>query len=163
MDIRTAKPSDAHDISALMADVIKTSTASFSNIPKTANEWGSIIEDRLTRERGFFVMELVNKVCGYATYDQFRPENDGYRYTMEHSIYLAPNLVGTGAGSELYNAIETHAQMQGHHSFIGAIDADNSRSIAFHTKRGFTEVGRIPKAGYKFGRWLDVIFLQKFL
>ena len=66
-------------------------------------------------------------------------------------------------GRILMLTVEEHAREAGHHSMIGAIDADNTASIAFHEALGYVEAGRVPQSGFKFDRWLDVLFMQKFL
>jgi len=113
--------------------------------------------------RAFYVAEDKGTIIGYATYDQFRPANDGYRHTMEHSVYLNARAQGQGLGRILMLMVEEHAREAGHHSLIGVIDADNSASIAFHEALGYSEAGRLPQVGFKFDRWLDALFMQKFL
>ncbi|MCA0042974.1 GNAT family N-acetyltransferase [Celeribacter litoreus] len=161
--LRDARTSDAAALKAIMAPVIAGSTASFSSEERSEEAWAAMVEDRLSRGRGFYVAELAGEVVGYATYDQFRPGNNGYRFTMEHSVYLSDASQGHGLGRILMLTIEEHAREAGHHSMIGAIDADNVASIAFHKALGYKEAGRIPQAGFKFDRWLDVLFMQKML
>jgi phosphinothricin acetyltransferase len=163
MTLRTATPADAAAIQAIMSPVIQNTTAMFSSIERTEAQWAAIIEQRARDGRAFYVAEVDGVVAGYAAYDQFRPGNDGYRFTMEHSIYLSEAAQGQGFGRILLIAIEEHARVAGHRSMIGAIDGDNTASIAFHTALGYKEVGRIPQSGFKFGRWLDALFLQKML
>lgn len=161
--LREAVIGDAPALQAIMTPVIKGSTASFSSEERDIPAWQAMIEDRLARGRAFYVAELDGEVVGYATYDQFRPGNNGYRFTMEHSVYLNAAAQGHGLGRIFMLTVEEHAREAGHHSMIGVIDADNAASIAFHKALGYREAGRIPQAGFKFDRWLDVLFLQKFL
>nr|WP_319250294.1 GNAT family N-acetyltransferase [uncultured Celeribacter sp.] len=161
--LRVARATDAAALKAIMAPVIAGSTASFSSEERSEANWSAMVEDRLARRRAFYVAEVADDVVGYATYDQFRPGNNGYRFTMEHSVYLGERAQGHGLGRILMLAIEEHARVAGHHSIVGVIDADNAASIAFHTALGYCEAGRMPQAGFKFDRWLDVLFLQKFL
>lgn len=161
--LRVATPDDAAALKAVMAPVIAHSTASFASDERDEAGWAALVEDRLARGRAFYVAELNGEVVGYASYDQFRPFNDGYRFTMEHSVYLTDEAKGQGLGRILMLTIEEHAREAGHHSMIGAIDADNAASIAFHKALGYRDAGRVPQAGFKFDRWLDVLFMQKFL
>ncbi|RPE72040.1 phosphinothricin acetyltransferase [Pacificibacter maritimus] len=161
MTLRTATPADAAAIKAIMKPVIEQTTASFSSEQRSVDDWASLIEARLASGRAFYVAEVDGVVAGYASYEQFRPGNNGYRHTMEHSVYLSDAAQGRGFGRILLITIEEHAREAGHKSMIGVIDADNTASIAFHEALGYKEVGRIPQSGYKFDRWLDALFMQK--
>lgn len=161
--LRDARATDAPALKAIMAPVIAGSTASFSSEERDEAAWAAMVADRQARGRLFIVAEIEGAVVGYATYDQFRPGNNGYRFTMEHSVYLSDAAQGHGVGRKLMEALEDHARTAGHHSMIAAVDADNAGSIAFHARLGYHEAGRVPQAGFKFERWLDVLFLQKFL
>jgi phosphinothricin acetyltransferase len=163
MTLRTATPADAAAIQAIMSPVIQNTTAMFSSIDRSEAQWADLIAARLADGRAFYVAEVDGEVAGYATYSQFRPDNDGYRFTMEHSVYLSDAAQGKGFGRILLITIEEHARVAGHKSMIGAIDGDNTSSIAFHTALGYKEVGRIPQSGFKFDRWLDALFMQKML
>lgn len=163
MKLRNATPDDAPALKAIMAPVIASTTASFSSEERSEEAWAAMVEDRHARGRAFYVAEIDGQVVGYATYDQFRPGNNGYRFTMEHSVYLGDGAKGQGLGRILMVAIEEHAREAGHHSMIAAVDAENADSIAFHKALGYEEAGRVPQSGYKFDRWLDVLFMQKFL
>jgi len=99
---------------------------------------------------------------GFGTYGQFR-EKIGYQYTVEHSVYVANEYIGKGIGKLLLTELIQFAKLQGMHVMIGGIDAENTDSIAFHKKFGFVENGIIKEAGFKFGRWLDLLFMQLIL
>lgn len=163
MTLRTATPADAKAIEAIMAPVIADTTATFTSIERSEADWAALISERQAQGRAFYVAEVDGQVAGYATYDQFRPGSDGYRFTMEHSVYLSDAAQGQGFGRILLIAIEEHARVAGHKSMIGVIDGDNAASIAFHDALGYKEVGRIAQSGYKFDRFLDAVFMQKML
>lgn len=163
MTLRIATPADAAAIKAIMKPVVEGSTATFSSVEKSEADWSALITSRLADGRAFYVAEVDGAVAGYATYEQFRSMNNGYRYTMEHSVYLSDAAQGRGYGRILLITIEEHAREAGHKSMIGVIDGDNSASIAFHEALGYKEVGRIPQSGYKFDRFLDALFMQKML
>ena len=95
-------------------------------------------------------LEDDGTVLGYATYGPWRP-HDGYRHTVEHSLYVREGLRGRGTGSALLTALLERARAQGIHVMVAGIDADNE---------GFDRVGVLPQVGVKFGRWLDLVFLQ---
>jgi L-amino acid N-acyltransferase YncA len=115
-------------------------------------------------EAGFPVLVAVagDEVLGYASFGPFRAF-DGYRQTVEHSIYVAEDARRRGIASALLAALEAEARRAGMHVLLGGIAGDNEASLALHRKHGFVETGRLPEVGQKFGRWLDLVFMQKFL
>ena len=104
-------------------------------------------------------LEDDGTVLGYATYGPWRP-HDGYRHTVEHSLYVREGLRGRGTGSTLLTALFERARAQGIHVMVAGIDADNEGSVRLHERFGFTRTGVLPQVGTKFGRWLDLAFLQ---
>ena len=111
---------------------------------------------------GFPILVAVagDDVLGYASYGPFRPF-DGYRKTVEHSVYVAETARGRGVGSALLIALEAEARRAKMHVMLGGIAAENEASIRLHRKLGFVETGRMPEVGQKFGRYLDLVFMQK--
>ncbi|MCM5557475.1 GNAT family N-acetyltransferase [Pleomorphomonas sp. JP5] len=100
-----------------------------------------------------------NAVLGYATFGDWRP-HDGYRHTVEHSVYVRLDARGRGIGEALMVALIGRARALGKHVMVAGIEAGNATSIRLHRKLGFAEVGRLPEVGMKFGKWLDLAFLQ---
>jgi phosphinothricin acetyltransferase len=115
-------------------------------------------------EAGFPVLVAVegDAVLGYASYGLFRAF-DGYRQTVEHSVYVAEGTRRRGVASALLQALEERARAAGMHVMLGGIAAENEASIRLHEKLGFQETARMPEVGQKFGRWLDLVFMQKVL
>ena len=115
-------------------------------------------------EAGLPVLVAVERgeVLGYASYGPFRAF-DGYRQTVEHSVYVAEGARRRGVATALIEALEAEARRVGMHVMIGGIAADNAASLRLHEKLGFVETGRLPQVGWKFGRWLDLVFMQKAL
>jgi phosphinothricin acetyltransferase len=118
-------------------------------------------------EAGFPVLVAVgteagDNVLGYASYGPFRAF-DGYRQTVEHSVYVAEGARRRGVAFALLQALEARARAGGMHVMIGGIAADNHASLALHAKCGHVETARMPEVGQKFGRWLDLVFMQKLL
>ncbi len=101
-------------------------------------------------------------LAGFATYGPFRSQC-GYRFTVEHSVYVEKSRRGQGIGHALMHALIATARAGGIHMFVGAIDASNEGSIRFHRAFGFTACGTIRQAGFKHGRWLDLDFYQLIL
>ena len=102
---------------------------------------------------------------GFASYGDFRDSSrlNGYRFVAEHTIHVSPNAHGRGIGSLLLQELEQRASAAGKHCLIGVIDGDNQESIAFHSRHGYTEAGRLPEIGWKLDRWLTMVLLQKIL
>ena len=146
-------------------------------IPTTTIAWTDVLVEPAARmtwladqeARGFPVLVAVDsdsdEVVGIASYDDFRDTLhwEGYRFTVEHSIHVRGDRRGSGTGRVLLEALIAHARSAGIHVMVGAIDADNAPSLRFHERMGFVEVARLPETGFKFGRWLDLILMQRVL
>ena len=104
--------------------------------------------------------EEDGSIVGFGSFGDFRTYN-GYRFTVEHSVYTAEAVRRRGVASALIAALIERAQALGKHVMIGGIASDNHASLALHAKLGFTETARMPEVGFKFGRWLDLVFMQK--
>lgn len=113
------------------------------------------------RERGFpvLVAERDGQVVGYASYGDWRAF-EGYRHTVEHSVYVHKNGRGGGVGKALMQALITRASVSGIHVMIAGIEAENAASIRLHESLGFTVAGRFSEVGIKFGRWLDLVCME---
>ena len=159
MIVRPAEPSDAPQIAAIWNDLIDHSAVTFTTERKTE---AGLIADIAHRGAAFQVAEEGGQLLGFATFFQFRG-GPGYAYTMEHSIQLAPEARGRGAGRALMAALEGEARAQGVHSLWAGVSGENPAGVAFHTRLGFHEIARLPEVGYKFGRWMDLVLLQKIL
>lgn len=132
--------------------------------------WNDVLVDLANRREwwrgrtgaGFPILAAVagGNVRGYASYGPFRPF-DGYRQTVEHSVYVAEGARGRGVGRALLAALKAEARRAQMHVMIGGIAAENEPSIRLHRKLGFVETGRLPGVGRKFGRTLDLVFMQK--
>jgi phosphinothricin acetyltransferase len=120
------------------------------------------MRDRQARAFPVLVATLDGTVQGFASYGDFRAW-EGYLHTVEHSLYVDPVAQGHGLGRALLETLVAHATAQGKHVMVGGIEAENARSLELHRRAGFQEVGRLNEVGRKFGRWLDLIFVQKML
>lgn len=161
--IRPATAADAAAITAIYNQVVATSTAVFRDDP-------AAVEDRLAycRERWaagypvFVALDEEGAVAGFSTFGEFR-HFQGYRKTVEHSVHVAAGSRGQGIGSALIEALFPPARALGKHMMIGVIDGDNAGSIRLHERLGFTVAGRLREVGIKYGRYLDVVFVQRAL
>ncbi|MCB9187810.1 MAG: N-acetyltransferase [Flavobacteriales bacterium] len=160
--IRDANQYDLPFIQDTLNHEILNGTATFDYQPKTSEEIKDFYKSRV--ENNFpLIVALVNKqLAGFATYGPFR-QKEGYKYTVEHSIYIPTQFQGKGIGRYLLNYLIVQAKQNNLKSMIAGIDNSNTASIEFHKKFGFQEVGRIPKAAFKFDKWLELVFLQLIL
>jgi L-amino acid N-acyltransferase YncA len=109
-----------------------------------------------------FVALAGDMVIGFSTYGPFR-NWPGYRFTVEHSVYVHVDHCGLGIGKQLLQTIIIHARQKGMHAIIAGIDALTTGSIKLHEGLGFTEVAHFKQVGYKFNKWLDLKFLELIL
>ena len=157
--IRNATPADAPAIAAIYNDAVRNTTAIWNEVEIDAANRVAWMQARQAAGLPVLVLEEEGEAVGYASYGPFRAF-DGYRGTVEHSVYVRSDLRGGGRGRGLMEALITHARAAGYHVRVGAIEAGNAGSIALHRKLGFTHVGTMPQVGQKFGRWLDLALLQ---
>lgn len=160
--IRPATPADAAAILTIWNALIRDTDITFNPVEKTEAEIAALIAERIGNGHGFFVAEHQGRIVGYATYGQFRG-GMGYVRSMEHSIHLAAEGQGMGLGRALMQRMEDHARSQGAHVMVGCITGTNSGSVTFHEKLGYQVVGRMPEQGWKFGRYHDLVLMQKLL
>jgi L-amino acid N-acyltransferase len=159
--IRRATPDDAVSIATLWNPYIRDTVVTFNATEKAVAEVAQMIADRDALGHATFVAEGPG-LLGYASYAQFRG-GIGYATCMEHSILLAPEARGRGVGRGLMSAICDHARAAGAHQMIAGVSGENPDGLAFHARLGFAEVARIRDAGFKFGRYIDLVLMQKFL
>ena len=160
--IRHANSSDLQAILDIVNDAILNTTANYSYEPQSFEMQQKWFDLKQQLHLPVIVAEFGHDVIGFGTYGTFR-ERFGYRFTVEHSVYVTPNFIGKGIGSKLLKELIRLATAQKYHVMVGGIDADNTDSIAFHKKFGFTECGIIKQAAFKFDRWLDLQFMQLIL
>lgn len=159
--IRPATPADATAITAIINHVILNTTISFNSVAKSEADVLAMMSERRALGFEMFVADL-DGVVGYASYAQFRA-GVGYAHSMEHSLALAVEGQGRGAGRALMQAIEDHARTVSARIMVGCVTGDNARSIRFHKALGYDQVGHLPDAGYKFGKYYDLLLMQKIL
>lgn len=160
--IRPAMTADLKSILDIVNHAILHTTANYNYEPQTFDSQLQWFKDKQRHGFPVIVAEFENQVIGYGAYGTFR-EKIGYQYTVEHSVYVTENHYGKGVGKLLLTELIRLARAQHFHVMVGAIDAHNAESIAFHKKFGFVECGVIRQAGFKFGKWLDLLFMQLIL
>jgi phosphinothricin acetyltransferase len=160
MTIDDAREDDLPAILAIYNDVIATSTAIYSQTPVTLADRESWFRAR--KEQGYPVLVARDgdEVVGYATFGDFRAW-PGYRFTVEHSVHVRADRRGRGVGSQLVTALIPRAKALGKHVIIGGIDAENAASIRMHERLGFERTAHMKQVGWKFDRWLDLVFMQR--
>jgi len=153
----------AGQILAIFNEAIVNSTALYDYKPRAPEAMVAWFATK--RANGFPVIGMEDdsgKLLGFASYGTFRAF-PAYKYTVEHSVYVEKGSRGLGLGRKLLEAVIAKAGEQGMHTLVGAIDLDNTTSIELHKRLGFEHCGTIKQAAFKFGRWLDLAFLQKTL
>jgi L-amino acid N-acyltransferase len=157
--IRECCEDDLAGVLEIYNDAVQSTTAIWNDtVVDLANRRAWLQERTL---QGYPVLCAVEsaRVLGYATFGMWRAF-DGYRHTVEHSIYVHRNARRTGVATSLMQALLRRAREQGKHAMIGAVEASNQASLAFHARFGFAQVAYMPEVGIKFGRWLDLILVQ---
>ena len=162
MEVRDARVDDLPEILNIFNEAIANSTAVWFDSLDDLQGRRRWFEAR--RVRGFPILVAVEEgsVLGYSAFAEFRPWH-GYRHTVEHSIYVRADRRRTGIGRILLCALIERATASRAHAMVGAIEALNHASLTLHAGLGFTEVARMPEVGCKFGRWLDLVFVQRLL
>jgi L-amino acid N-acyltransferase len=162
MDIREAEPADLPALLEIYNEAVLNTTASWDYDPWTPVQHADWYAHKA--ERGFPLLVAVedSEVVGYVTYGEFHPKV-GYATTREHSVYLRASARGAGRGRALMQALIERARAEGVHTLIGLLSADNEASVKLHARLGFVEVGRLHQVGRKFGRWLDLVYVQLML
>ena len=162
MIVRDATEEDLPDILEIHNDAVANTTAIWSVNPVDIDNRRLVLMERQARGFPFLVVAEGPRVMGYASFGDFRP-HDGYFLTVEHSIYVSRNHRRRGIAARLFPPLIERATSLGKHAMIGGIDAANDASIRLHEAFGFERVGLLPQVGYKFGRFLDLLFMQKLL
>jgi L-amino acid N-acyltransferase YncA len=156
--IRPAAADDAEAIRAIRNDVIEHSTAMWTTKLLTPEDGTGWMEENLAR-RSAYVVETSGDVIGFASWSPWRPR-DGYRHTVEDSLYLIADHQGRGIGTELLRTLIVAAAQSGAHVMMASIEAANAPSVALHARHGFEVVGTAREVGLKFGRWLDLTMMR---
>jgi L-amino acid N-acyltransferase YncA len=162
-EIRPATAADLPAITETYQHAVLYGTATFELIPPDLAEMTR--RYGVLRESGFpyFVAALEGRVVGYAYAGAYRPR-PAYRFTVENSVYLQPDIHRRGIGLQLLQRLIAESEARGYRQMIAVIgDSANAGSIGVHAKCGFEMIGTHPNVGFKFGRWLDTVMMQRAL
>jgi phosphinothricin acetyltransferase len=162
MTIRPATERDIPAITAIYNDAVANSNAVWTEKQDTEAERLAWMKARQGLGYPVLVAAEGATVLGYGTFGDFRTW-PGYRYSVEHSVYIHADHRGRGLGRVIVDELVAAAAALGKHVLIAGIDGGNPASLRLHAQAGFVEVGRMPELGRKFGRWLDLVFMQRIL
>lgn len=158
--VRDAQPADLPAIRDIYNDAVLNTTAIWNEQPVDLGNRQAWFSARQTQ--GYPVLVAVDaedNVLGYASFGDWRPF-DGFRHTVEHSVYVCRDQRGKGLGPLLMSALIERARACDKHVMVAAIESGNTPSIRLHERIGFVTTGQMPQVGTKFGRWLDLTFMQ---
>lgn len=157
--IRDATPADAKAIAAIYNDAVANTTAIWNEVTVDAANRADWMVSRHAAGFPVLVAEVQGLVAGYASYGPWRAF-DGYRSTVEHSVYVASAFRGQGLAHALMLVLIDRARKADLHVMVAAIEAENRPSIALHDRLGFGNAHTMRQVGQKFGRWLDLTFME---
>jgi len=152
--IRAATPDDAPAVAAIWNVAIRDTLITFNPVEKTDAEVAALIT------QDCLVWEEAGDVMGFARFFPFRG-GEGYRFTVEQTIMLHPGGHGRGGGRALMDAICAAAKAKGMHTMFAGCSAENPEAVKFHAACGFVTVATLREVGFKFGRWIDLVLMQK--
>ena len=163
ISIRRTVPEDLDAIGAIYAHHVRTGVATFELTAPDLPEWQRRFDAVTSQGLPFLTATLDDEIVGYAYCVPWK-SRPAYRHTVEDSVYVAPHAAGLGVGGRLLDALLAECASAGIREVIAVIvDADGTSSLALHRNRGFIDAGRLTSVGFKHGRWLDTLLLQRSL
>jgi L-amino acid N-acyltransferase len=159
----TLRPARATDLEALRSiynHAVLHTTASYDYEPRSGQKQAEWFAAKNAAGYPIIVADIAGEPIGFASYGSFRAWT-GYRFTVEHSVYVSEAVRRQGIASALVRAVIDAARAQGLHTMVAGIDAANDGSIALHRKLGFEDAGVLRQVGFKFNRWLDLTFMTR--
>jgi phosphinothricin acetyltransferase len=159
--LRLATAADLPAINEIYNHYVLHSTCTYQDEPTTPAEREEWFQSH-GKELPVTVAEDEHRIVGWASLSRFH-RRSAYRNTIENSVYVRPELHGKGIGSMLLGDSIERARTLGHHTILALIDMDQKASIQLHVKFGFKQIAHLHEVGFKFGRWLDVVYLQLML
>ncbi|MEG1041122.1 MAG: N-acetyltransferase family protein [Pseudomonas sp.] len=162
--IRDAVTADLPGIRDIYNDAVLNTTAIWNEQPVDLANRQAWFDARQAQRYPILVIvdAAAEQVLGYASFGDWRPF-EGFRHTVEHSVYIRADQRGNGLAPKLMQALIERARACHKHVMVAAIESGNSASIRLHERLGFTLNGQMPQVGVKFGRWLDLTFMQLIL
>jgi L-amino acid N-acyltransferase YncA len=163
LTIRPVTLADVPAIHRIYSESVRTWTASWELTPPDEGEMARRVQAILAQDFPYFVAILDDRLVGYSYASSYRPR-PGYRFTVENSIYVDPAYQRRGIARQLLQTLIDACTVQGYRQMVAVIgDSENYASIALHAQLGFVHVARLPNLGFKFGRWLDSVMMQRAL
>jgi L-amino acid N-acyltransferase YncA len=161
LDIRPAAAADLPAITAIYTDAVLTGTATFELTAPDLAEMTKRYDALMSSGFPYLVAAQDGELLGYAYAGSYRPR-PAYRFTVENSVYLAPSAQRRGVGTRLLARLIEECEARGYRQIVAVIgDSANAGSIAVHRNAGFDMIGVHPDVGFKFGRWLDTVMMQR--
>jgi L-amino acid N-acyltransferase len=160
LEIRDATAADLPGMLEIYNDAVLTTTAVWDDSPRSASAQEQWFETRRVQGLPVLVARRGQQLAGFCSYGQFRPW-PGYRFTVENSIYTHPAHRRCGVARQLLTCLIERATAQGMHCIIGSIEAQNLASIQLHAAVGYTQGAHLHQVGWKFGRWLDLVLMER--
>ncbi|MDE1159360.1 MAG: GNAT family N-acetyltransferase [Neorhizobium sp.] len=157
--VRDAIEADLHVVMEIYNDAVVNTTAIWNDVLVDLDNRRDWFQARKARGFPVLVATIDGAVAGYASYGDWRAF-DGYRHTVEHSVYIHRDFRGAGLGRRLMQELIEHAASNGVHVMIAAIESGNAASVVLHEKLGFRIAGTFSEVGTKFGRWLDLTCME---
>jgi L-amino acid N-acyltransferase len=162
IEIRPAGIDDLEAMLAIYNDAIVNTTAVYDYQPRAADAQRRWFETKQAQRLPVLVAAESATIIGFGSFGPFRPW-PAYQYTVENSLYVDSAFRRKGAGTALLASLVAAAQTAGYHAMVAGIDATNEASLALHRKAGFEPVGHFREVGWKFERWLDLVFMERML
>ena len=162
IQIRAAEKNDLDAMLAIYNDAIINTTAVYDYQPRTREVEHQWFETKQAQRLPVFVAHDGATIVGFGSFGPFRPW-PAYQFSVENSLYVDSAYRRKGAGTALLDALVSAAQAAGYHTMVAGIDATNEASLALHRKAGFQPVAHFREVGWKFERWLDLVFMEKIL
>ena len=163
MLVRDAEAADLPQIVELVNVLLPTTTIEWTERPYTLDDRLGWLTGHRQAGEPVIVADADNEIAGFASYSDFRDSRKwpGYRFVVEHTVHVRERHRKTGVGRALVDALLQRAAAAGKRVMVAAVDGENVGSIRFHERCGFVEVGRMPQIGFKLGRWLTLVLLQR--
>jgi L-amino acid N-acyltransferase len=159
VQIRDAIESDFDEITAIYNEILTNSTAIYNDRPATREERIAWWRARVQQGYAVLVADGGGQIAGFASFGDFRSW-PGYRFTVEGTVHIHQERRKQGVGTSLLKAIVERARMSGKHMMIAGVDSENAASIRYLERFGFVRAGCLQEVGFKFDRYLDLVFLQ---
>ena len=163
MNIRPAHPSDLPEIQGIYAHHVLNGTGTFEEVPPSVEEISARVANVTDRGWPWLIAEDATGLLGFCYYAQIR-DRVAYRFCAEDAVYVRQDVRGQGVGKALVGELIERAIAAGFRQMIAVIgDSENVGSIGVHASLGFQRVGTLRAVGWKFGRWLDAVYMQRAL